>query len=141
MSGHDAVLRVVREWVVKAENDLTTAVHTLKLKEKCPTDAVCFHAQQCVEKYVKAFLTLQGIAFPKTHDIEQLFRLLPNDLGAALDVERQRSFTRYATVTRYPGTYDPVAIHQARLAVANARKVRQAIRRALPREAKTRGCR
>jgi HEPN domain-containing protein len=127
MSGNDPVIRVALEWVIKAENDLKTAIHTLKLDHECPTDVVCFHAQQCVEKYVKAFLTLQGIVFPKTHDIE-----------AAWDVEHQRAFTRYATVTRYPGTYDPVTLRQARLAVAMARKVRQAIRRLLPREAKPR---
>jgi HEPN domain-containing protein len=138
MSGNDPVIRVALEWVIKAENDLKTAIHTLKLDHECPTDVVCFHAQQCVEKYVKAFLTLQGIVFPKTHDIEELFRLLPRDLEAAWDVEHQRAFTRYATVTRYPGTYDPVTLRQARLAVAMARKVRQAIRRLLPREAKPR---
>ncbi len=38
------VLAVVREWIAKAESDLITAVHTLKLAERCPTDSVCFHA-------------------------------------------------------------------------------------------------
>jgi HEPN domain-containing protein len=41
--------KVVREWVDKAQNDLTTAEHTLGLGERTPTDTVCFHAQQCVE--------------------------------------------------------------------------------------------
>ena len=137
MSSNEGVIRIVREWVAKADNDLKTATHTLKLKQECPTDTVCFHAQQCVEKYVKALLTLQGIAFPKTHDIEQLFRLLPIDLESTVNVEHQRSLTRYATVTRYPGTYDAVALSQARQAVAIARKIRQAIRRLLPRAAKS----
>ncbi|HEX9668755.1 MAG TPA: HEPN domain-containing protein, partial [Thermoanaerobaculia bacterium] len=60
---------VAREWILKAENDLKTAVHVLKLGEHCPTDSVCFHAQQCVEKYVKAVLILAGTDFPKTHDL------------------------------------------------------------------------
>jgi len=138
MSSNDAVVRVTREWVIIAESDLKTAIHTLTLNDECPTDTVCFHAQQCVEKYVKAFLTLQGVVFPKTHDIEELFRLLPRDLQAVLPIEHQRGLTRYATVTRYPGMYDPVTLRQARLAVAMARKVRQGIRRLLPREAKPR---
>ncbi len=45
----DAVLQVVREWIGKAENDLANAKHTLKLGAGCPTDTVCFHAQQLVE--------------------------------------------------------------------------------------------
>ena len=70
MPENDKVITVVHEWVIKAENDLRAASHILKLGEECPTDTVCFHAQQCVEKYLKAFLVLEGIDFPKTHDIE-----------------------------------------------------------------------
>lgn len=52
----EGVLSVVREWVVKAENDLKNAAHTLKMGEAGPMDTVCFHAQQCAEKYLKASL-------------------------------------------------------------------------------------
>jgi len=37
---------------------LKNAVHTLKMGRDCPTDTVCFHSQQCIEKYIKAFLVL-----------------------------------------------------------------------------------
>lgn len=56
MPASEAVLTVVREWIVKAEHDLTAAVQILKLGKAAPTEAVCFHAQQCVEKYLKAVL-------------------------------------------------------------------------------------
>ncbi len=49
MTVDERVLAVVRQWVEKADNDLRTAAHTLTLVENCPTDTVCFHAQQCVE--------------------------------------------------------------------------------------------
>ena len=74
MRADDLVLTVVREWVVKAEADLLTASHTLKLAKQCPTDTVCFHAQQCVEKYLKAVLVLHHTPVPRTHDIESLVR-------------------------------------------------------------------
>jgi HEPN domain-containing protein len=48
---------------------LKTAAHTLTLRQDSPTDTVCFHAQQCVEKHLKALLVLRAIVFPKTHDI------------------------------------------------------------------------
>lgn len=38
-----------REWLRKAGNDLITARQTLLLPDG-PTDTVCFHAQQTVEK-------------------------------------------------------------------------------------------
>jgi predicted nucleotidyltransferase len=71
----DEVLEVTRQWVAKAESDLKTAAHILRLKVDCPTDAVCFHAQQCVEKYLKALLVLNGIEFSRTHQISVLVAL------------------------------------------------------------------
>ena len=35
-----------------------------------------FHAQQTVEKVLKAWCSWMGIAYPRTHDIERLFQLL-----------------------------------------------------------------
>jgi len=48
MPEREKVFTVVGEWVGKAENDLKNAAHTLKLGADCPTDTVCFHAQQVV---------------------------------------------------------------------------------------------
>ena len=33
MHGHSQTMQVVREWISKAENDLTNAVHKIKLKK------------------------------------------------------------------------------------------------------------
>ena len=45
--------------------------HVLSLPEGS-TNTACFHAQQAVEKSLKALLTSWGIAFPKTHDLTRL---------------------------------------------------------------------
>src|SRR4030067_3763903 len=68
---------VVRAWFKKAENDLITAEHTMKMGNP-PCDTVCFHAQQCAEKYLKGFLAFYEIDFPKTHSLEELVRLCKN---------------------------------------------------------------
>lgn len=47
MPGTGDLTVVVAEWVAKAEGDLKTAVHTLKLGPECPTETVAFHAQLC----------------------------------------------------------------------------------------------
>ncbi len=93
---------MIREWLAKADNDLKTAVHTLTLGKDCPTDTVCFHAQQCVEKYIKALLVFRATAFPKTHDIHMLRALLPPKLRPKLDRKVQDRLTDYATELRYP---------------------------------------
>ena len=55
------ILSAVRRWIEKAEDDLRNAEHTLTLKEDCPYGTICFHAQQCVEKYLKALLAKEGV--------------------------------------------------------------------------------
>ena len=132
MPGNDKVFKVVGEWIDKAENDLKNAVYTLKMGEDCPTDTTCFHAQQCVEKYLKAFLTFKGIDFPKTHDIGELLLLIPPGTRPQLTAEEQRRLTSYATVTRYPGDYEPIPFVETRRAVALARRVRKELRKYLP---------
>ena len=127
MRENKQALTVVREWVAKAENDLKTAVHTLKLGEQCPTDTVCFHAQQCVEKYLNAYLVLKGVDFPKTHDIERLMALRPRGTGLPVTGQEQAVLSDYATAARYPG-WGHIPIRDARQAVAIARRVRRHMR-------------
>jgi len=127
----DKICIVVREWISKADNDLKNAVHTLKLGKECPTDTVCFHAEQCVEKYLKAFLVLLEKPFPKTHDIESLISLMPRDIRLGLTIEEQRRLTEYATVLRYPGPYETVALSEAKQAVKLAQRVQRKIRKLL----------
>lgn len=130
MPANDKASAVVREWVAKAENDLKSAAHLLTMKD-CPVDNVCFNAQQCVEKYLKALLITQDLEFPKTHDLGELLVLLPARLRPSLDNNEQDRLTDYATVTRYPGNYEPISLTEARQAVKIARRVRREVRKLL----------
>jgi len=134
----DVLLDTLGQWVAKAENDLKGAVSALKMGRECPTDIVCFHAQQCVEKYQKALLVLNLIDFPKTHDLNALARLFPGALLPMLTDEQRRRMTDYATVMRYPGDYEEIPLLEAQSAVRIARRVRREIRKLLPTAALTR---
>lgn len=125
---------VAAEWVGKAEDDLRNAAHTLRLGRACPTGTVCFHAQQCVEKYLKAYLVWQGVYFPKTHEIEALVLLMPGKVRPTLSAEEQVLLTEYAIGPRYPGWRD-VPLSEARRAVALARNARKHVRSLLPKAA------
>ena len=132
MPAPDPVVTVIREWLTKAENDLLTAAHTLTLGADCPTDTVCFHAQHCVEKYIKALLVFRATPFPKTHDIRMLRALLPTKLRPKLDSKVQDRLTEYATVMRYPGPGPDIPLAEARTSVAIARRIRKEVRKHLP---------
>jgi hypothetical protein len=47
---------ITQEWISKAEGDFATAQRELQAQEMPNYDAVCFHCQQCIEKYLKAYL-------------------------------------------------------------------------------------
>ncbi len=131
----EALLTVVREWIVKAENDLTAAVQILKLGKDTPTDTVCYHTQQCVEEYLKAILVYRGIPVKKTHEIQALMGLVPQRYRPVLTPAMQDRLTSYAGPTRYPGLGRVITLTEARKAAAAARRVRREVRQKLPKGA------
>ena len=60
---------LVLEWVAKAEGDFYTATRERRARLNPNPDALCFHAQQCIEKYLKAWLHDHKAAYPRTHDL------------------------------------------------------------------------
>jgi len=134
MNGPPEILPLLRQWVEKAEHDLITAEHTLTLKKNCPFDTVCFHAQQCAEKYLKALLVFRSMEFPKNHNLRVLMQLIPAEVALGLESKAVIALTRYATDARYPGDWEPITRQEAKQAVAIARKVRAAVRAKLPHE-------
>jgi len=66
---------VTQEWVAKVEADFHVAMRESRARRHRSFDAVCFHAQQCAEKYLKARLQEAGIAFPRTHSLPMLLNL------------------------------------------------------------------
>ncbi len=128
MSEHERN-EILRQWIAKAENDLKNAEYTLTMQEGCPFDTVCFHAQQCAEKFLKAWLLSLGIDFPKSHDLTELTALLPETCRFPISVDDCVELTDYATVTRYPGEWETLERHDAERAVELARKVKKEILR------------
>ncbi len=121
---------VVAEWVHKAEGDFTTALREWRARKDRNHDAICFHAQQCIEKSLKAFLQKHTIAFSKTHDLVVLTRLCiaEQPLWEAW-VEEMDALTRYAVLFRYPG--ETATRDDALRAVRIMRKHREELRTVL----------
>ncbi|HEX8639510.1 MAG TPA: HEPN domain-containing protein [Pyrinomonadaceae bacterium] len=95
---------ITREWIDKAEGDWATANREYKARKNPNYDAVCFHAQQCAEKYLKACMQEKGIGFRKIHDLEVLLgEILPTEPGWAQLRNGLIILTTYAVEYRYPG--------------------------------------
>ncbi len=111
------------EWVNYAEEDLAMAKSALR-RSKPLTTSSCFHSQQCAEKYFKAILVAQDVAFPKTHDLPILNTLCANArIFTGFTKEDLGRLSGYAVNTRYPG--DQPTLEEARAALGIAKAVRQ----------------
>ncbi len=99
------VMSLFEEWIGFAEEDFKGAKAMNSLIPTPLTNLVCYHAEQCAEKYFKAFLVFHNVAPPRTHDLEELLNLC-----VAQDAELQtldasmRLLNPYTTRTRYPGS-------------------------------------
>lgn len=122
--------QITVEWIQKAEADFATAQRELAATVQPNYDAVCFHAQQCAEKYLKAFLQEANISFPRTHDLAEL-------LGLTLAIEPTwtsmqtdlNTLSQFAVEYRYPGESSDVS--EATEAVQKCENVRVVVRLAL----------
>jgi HEPN domain len=82
--------KTTREWVKKAEEDYVLAKHGRR--SKVPVHGgVCFHCQQCAEKYLKGLMEELGLAVPKTHDLELLLVALVTHHSALRSLRRQQT--------------------------------------------------
>ena len=118
------------EWIEKAEEDFRAALALRRLRGRPAHNAVCFHAQQCIEKYLKAVLQQQGLAVRKTHALPSL---LDQCAGSHpnLNVLRQEmvGLSTYAVEFRYPG--ESATIDEAKEAVRIMKNARLALKTAL----------
>ena len=117
-------------WIEKAEGDYRTALRERRVRRRPNHDAVCFHAQQCIEKYLKAFLTEHETPFPKIHDLVKLgqlcFPITPELKAVEADLDL---LSRYAIAFRYPG--EQATSEEAKAAVKALEKVRKLIKNSL----------
>jgi HEPN domain-containing protein len=132
MTVRPEALRVARRWIAKADQDIAAAERLLEVDDSLASVA-CFHSQQAVEKLLKALLVLGGVPFARTHDLIQLFRLLPLVLALPLPTADLAPLNRYAVEARYPIGEEPLTGEDARSALAVARRVRALVDEAIGR--------
>lgn len=116
-------------WVARAEEDYALARSALRRRVPL-TYGATFHAQQCVEKYLKALLVARRQPFPRTHDVVALGDLChQNGIIISVDLESLERLAAYAVQVRYPG--EGASVAEAREALQVARAVRRFARKLL----------
>lgn len=110
------------EWIEKAEHDLEAARELFNISKTY--DVVCFHCQQAVEKYVKAFLVAHTIRFEKVHDLwvlaQKAMTIEPN---VRLFKEKLKTLDAHYITARYPGEEIKYSREEAKEALAFAEEI------------------
>ncbi len=120
---------ITQEWIEKAEGDWATLMREIRARNNPNYEAVCFHAQQCAEKYLKARLQEAGIKFAKTHNLSILLNSNLTVEPAWTNLQNSSAFlTIYAVKYRYPGSSSNKT--EAKEAVKHCRLIRKAVRQA-----------
>ncbi|MCJ7578424.1 MAG: HEPN domain-containing protein [candidate division Zixibacteria bacterium] len=118
---------LINSWIDKANKDLLTAEHELSFPNVV-TESVCFHCQQAVEKYLKAYLVFLSITFAKTHEIGELItKCESKDKEISVFKEEADKLTDYAIEIRYPDDWYEPTFNEAKEAFTIARKIKEFI--------------
>ena len=96
----------VAEWISKAEGDFATAGREIRARKSPNYDAVCFHCQQCAEKYLKAVLQANNKHIPKIHFLLELMALVMK-FDSSYEMLRAdlETLEDYSVRFRYPGEF------------------------------------
>lgn len=127
MDRDEIIEGLVSKWIAIAERDFITAKQGLEA-ETIVTDTVCFHCQQAVEKFLKAFLVKHQVEFPKTHSIMTLINLCSTvDPSFKKVLSSSDILTDYAVEIRYPDEWYEPTLKEAKEAYELMVEVKQFI--------------
>jgi HEPN domain-containing protein len=98
----EGIKKQASEWFQRGDREIETA--ELLYDEEGYTDAIAYHIQQAIEKYLKGYLVFRGQKPPRVHDLDSLLNLV-----AAFEpslyppyIELCEKATRYYIEDRYP---------------------------------------
>ena len=110
-----------REWIIRAKSNLALASSDIAGVD---LEDLCFDAQQCAEKAIKAVFVHRDEHFSLIHDLEALLRRLEgNGVKVPKYVWDADELSRFAVLTRYPRLAEPVTRREYRRAIRIATAV------------------
>lgn len=90
----------------KADED-ATAVREFAGNDRVADSVIGFHAQQAIEKWLKAVIAANGGTFERTHDLDRLIEGVQGlDDELPIDADEVIALTQYAVPFRYDDLLD-----------------------------------
>ena len=92
-------LEMAKEWLKSSSFDLENISYIIKVERL--SGVVAFHAQQAIEKSLKAYLAYNEIDIPKTHKLQNLLGRV--DIEFEVDDNILQLIDKLYIDSRYPG--------------------------------------
>ncbi|AAN50079.1 HEPN domain protein [Leptospira interrogans str. 2003000735] len=102
-------------WLTHAKSDLLLS--KFYDSKEILLNQLCYHAQQSVEKSIKAILIQSKVNFKFTHNIKNLIASLPQEIEKPNFFKDLPILTDYAVSTRYPGDYEEILLSEYKTAI------------------------
>lgn len=114
----------LQKWLLKADHDLQAAKNEMAMtSDTLLTDVICFHAQQAVEKCLKAFLIFKNVEFTRSHSLEYLKELCVQQ-DKEFDSLDVGNLSDYAVEIRHPDDFYMPSKDEAEESISVATKIR-----------------
>jgi HEPN domain-containing protein len=94
----------LKTWLFRENEDIAVIEKLFESEPELYASTICFHAQQAIEKFLKAFLVFYNIDFPKTHDLDYLLLECKKIDVKNFDIDLG-SLTDFGVSIRYPDDF------------------------------------
>ncbi len=132
-------MTIVKRWFSKGDNDLKNIQNNLE-SEDIPTDTICFHAQQAIDKYIKGALVYFDQDISKAHDLVKLLTEIASFIPELSVMEEDlEKITEFAVEVRYPDSFYDHSLEEAKGAYEIALKVKDIVLSKVPVDLSSRG--
>jgi len=118
---------IIKEWFEKADNDLLSARRLMEIPPPI-LDTACFHCQQVVEKYLKAYLIYQGKDIIKTHDVTLLLKSC-SEFDYGFESINMKNLEDFSVDIRYPDDALIPSLEEAKEYLQIAEDIKELVRK------------
>ncbi len=116
----------IKNWLFRANEDIAVIESLANLDLDYYTSTICFHSQQAVEKFLKAFLIYHDIDFPKTHDLDFLLMECQKIDKSTFGIDL-KSLTDFGVAIRYPDDFYIPGINETKEYIIIAKEIKTLI--------------
>ncbi len=94
----------LKNWLFRANEDIAVLNNLFKSDPSFYASSICYHAQQAVEKFLKAFLVFHSVDFKRTHDVDFLLAECKKIESKDFDIDLG-SLADFGISLRYPDDF------------------------------------